>query len=233
MVLRVYFTTNFAIVWMPCYIWVVILVVIDVIADFFGLLLWFFLWVFQNGRKEHSGVMRNKDWEVCPVGGMAFWFFYLFHFWQKPEYEGPDFSTRGSWWVFIVEDLFCNYLLHVNTGDVAFTKLCLSMLCFYEIIVLLLFVWFCRYQDVVFPNNINPEMPHTGLGKGDTRNGQCEENLGQRGTRELPFEGVEQKLTYYNHYNAILAGFMAAEIVSNAKTHAMRGCGARNADQEG
>ena len=40
-----------------------------------------------NGRKEHWGVLRHHDWKACPVGGLAIWFFYLWHLCRSKEEE--------------------------------------------------------------------------------------------------------------------------------------------------
>ena len=39
-----------------------------------------------NGRKEHWGVLRHRDWKACPVGGLAMWLFYLWHL-CRPQSE--------------------------------------------------------------------------------------------------------------------------------------------------
>lgn len=30
----------------------------------------------QTGNTQYMGAMRNKEWEVCPLGAMAMWLFY-------------------------------------------------------------------------------------------------------------------------------------------------------------
>ena len=50
----------------------------------------------QNGRIEYDCIARNADPEVCPVGAMAIWMFYVFHIANCKL----DFSERRAWCVY-------------------------------------------------------------------------------------------------------------------------------------
>ena len=54
----------------------------------------------KNGRTEHCGMLRHRDWKKCPVGGLAFWLFYLWHICRREGDEDIppfDVTRRQSW----------------------------------------------------------------------------------------------------------------------------------------
>ena len=60
----------------------------------------------QNGRIEYDYIARNTDPEVCPVGAMAIWMFYVFHI----ATCNLDFSERRSWCVYEITRMRVGHL---------------------------------------------------------------------------------------------------------------------------
>ena len=49
----------------------------------------------QHGRLETGGALRNRDPQICPLGGLAF---YLLYRWDLTDEPFPDFSDRRAWY---------------------------------------------------------------------------------------------------------------------------------------
>ena len=64
----------------------------------------------QNGRIEYDCIARNADPEVCPVGAMAIWMFYVYHI----ATCNLDFSERRAWCVY--EITWMRVGLYPNVG---------------------------------------------------------------------------------------------------------------------
>lgn len=48
----------------------------------------------KDGKLEYGSALRHSDYEVCPIGAFALYFFSRFH---HENYPFPDFSTRAAW----------------------------------------------------------------------------------------------------------------------------------------